>query len=522
MQIYIHVPFCVKKCHYCSFYSLPVSSLNILEDYKPSVTLRDKNMDIYEGIETAESQVVQKKPAIQSLSAFLTGKEIKENPAVEIEINNPKLTLADALFSKEQAKHLKEKLGIAENTGKPAPKKIQRLKLPKEFCQNLNEKHPLQESSEFKLWKKTILKELGILSEFYGKKPITSIFFGGGTPSFIPLKAMEEILFFIIGHFAVLEDCEITLEANPESINNIKAIAYKKMGFNRVSLGVQTLDGKSLEMMGRPHTALQAQQAYFSLRSAGFGNISLDFIWATPQQKLRSWVYDIKNAIKLGPEHISAYNLTIEPGSYFDLLNQEGKLELAGEQEQAQMYKTGAALLEEAGYMQYEISNFAKMGYQCRHNLGYWTGNDYIGAGPAAASTVGNIRRTHTPSLENWAVDIATSFKDDIKAQTQGKILRSSANYVTEKLTQTEQLCELVMLSFRTSKGLSLKKYQELNGQSFMKEHQKLIELLNKNDLLRIKNGHAYLTKNGMLVSNSILEYFFRSIKENRQKLLQQ
>lgn len=520
MQLYIHVPFCVKKCHYCAFYSIPASSLNILENFKPTLTFIGKSADFYEGTEPVQSSTQSKNAGnVQSLSSFLTAKSKLNSTEAAAEPNMPAFSLADAFLSKEQANRLRAKLGM----NGPLPRKIpqkKRMKLPKEFCCKFREEHPLKQSPEFRLWKATILKELGIIAQYYGTTPITSIFFGGGTPSFIPLKDMEDIMQFILSRFSVFEDCEISLEANPDSINNIKAAAYKKMGFNRVSLGVQSLNNDYLQLMGRPHTALQAQQAYHALRSAGFANISLDFIWALPTQRLKTWLDDLKKAVKLAPEHISAYGLSIEEGSYFDLLDKEGRLQMADEQEQAQMYKTGSALLEEAGYMQYEISNYAKMGMQCRHNLGYWLGNDYMGAGPAAASTVGNIRRTHSSNLEEWARDISACFAEDIKAQAENRLPpnNTAANYVTECLTPVEQLCELVMLRMRTAKGLNLAEYEALAHKNFVKEHQKLIQLLDKNNLLRIKNGHAFFTRNGMLVSNSILEHFFKAIKENQRK----
>lgn len=521
MQLYIHVPFCVKKCHYCTFFSLPANQLSILENFRPKLMQIDAATNIYEGIEEV---IPQKAQNVQSLSSFLIGKKQDSSPQFIADEDTTQqahpLTLADAFLSKEQADILRAKFGISEfSPQNKQRKKAKRMKLPKEFCFHFLEEHPLKQSPEFQLWKTTLLKELSILAEQYKNKPITSIFFGGGTPSYIPIKDMEDILFFIIGHFSVLEDCEISLEANPESMTNIKAVAYKKMGFNRVSLGVQSLNNKYLQILGRPHSNHDAQKAYHALRSAGFANISLDFIWAIPEQRLRTWTDDLKEAIKLSPEHISAYGLSIEEGSYFDLLDKEGKLKLAGEQEQAQMYKTASAMLEEAGYMQYEISNYAKMGYQCRHNLGYWLGNDYLGAGPSAASTVGNIRRTHSANLEEWAIDISTGFANDIEAQIHGKKYSGASNYTTEYLSKTEQLCELVMLRLRTTKGLNVAEYNERSKSNFLKEHKQLLQLLDKNNLMRIKNGYVYFTRNGMLVSNSILEHFFRNIRENQAKL---
>lgn len=519
MQLYIHVPFCAKKCHYCAFYSLPASQLTILENFRPKLTQIDISTNIYDGIQEA---VPQKAQNVQSLSSFLTRKKQETAPQLILTDTNTKqsMSLADAFLSKEQADALRAKFGINEfSPQNMQAKKAKRMKLPREFCFHFAEEHPLKQSPEFHLWKTTILKELSILAEHYKNTSITSIFFGGGTPSFIPIKDMEDILFFIIGHFSVLEDCEISLEANPDSITNIKAVAYKKMGFNRISLGVQSLNDKYLKILGRPHSSHDAQKAYHALRSAGFANVSLDFIWAIPEQRLRTWTDDLKEAISLSPEHISAYGLSIEEGSYFDLLDKEGKLKLAGEQEQAQMYKTASAMLEEAGYMQYEISNYAKMGYQCQHNLGYWLGSDYLGAGPSAASTVNHIRRTHSSSLEEWAVDISTGFANDIEAQVQNKEYKGTSNYTTEYLSNTEQICELVMLRLRTAKGLNVAEYNELSKSNFLREHSRLLHLLDKNNLMRIKNGYVYFTRNGMLVSNSILEHFFRNIKENQEKL---
>ncbi len=540
MLLYIHVPFCAKKCNYCAFFSLPTASLNIEEVFKPSLTLITPPSALYESTpisspfkisstarqQTAKQTILsqpkktpQKTSSVQSLSAFLTGREIEKNSTITIKSDKPSSTLADAFLSKEQAEHLRNKLGIAKfQENQIIEKKVERMKLPQSFSINFKEEHPLLTSSEYSLWKRTILQELSILADFYKDKPITSIFFGGGTPSYIPIADIEQILFHIIGKFSVLEDAEITIECNPESLTNYKALGYFKMGFNRASLGVQSLNNKHLNIMGRPHSAMQAHQAFHYLRTAGFQNISLDFIWGVPSQRLRTWIDDIKAAIKLDPEHISAYGLTIEQGTEFDLLDKEGKLEFASEMEQSQMYKTGSGLLEEAGYMQYEISNYAKMGYQCKHNLGYWLGDDYLGAGPSGASTVNHIRRTHAQNIEDWAIDIATSLAQDLSDQQKGKLCTTSS-YTTEQLNHVEQICELLMLRLRTSKGLNVAEYKALTGKAFLKEHNKLIQLLDQNNLMRMKNGYAYFTRTGMLVSNSILEHFFKAIREKYGKL---
>lgn len=631
MQIYIHVPFCRKKCHYCSFYSTPTASshddfVSLPEENLNNITTSGIGINLFDAnnkkkpytqilnsknskkktpssIDTINVNIstikslsdlipnisganTKKNQGVQSLADILRNKQDKEK-SQNTKKNQPTgPTLADALLSKDQAKNLRESLGLPhleKNNAKiekdsqtpsslfkdtpnsqisfsptqdiqieKTTKNIKslflgktlehgdltsfnadmrsmlnganistldqasRLPLPLLLPKSFVENNSLSHDPLYQLWKKALVNELKIFSEFYSKTPITSIFFGGGTPSIIPIKDMEAILRTIFKNFHITHNAEISMEANPESITKEKAIAYSRMGFNRISLGIQSLQDENLQTMGRIHSAMDAVKAFHILRDARFHNISIDLMWGLPNQKNKNWIADIKEAITLDPEHISCYGLSIDEGSIFEDWERDGKIQLPTEKEQALMYKTSSQLLKEAGYLQYEISNFSKMGYQCRHNLGYWQGADYIGLGPSAAGTINNIRRTHASSIIDWAQDIQNnSLAQDIRFHLFENIspTASAPNFTKEILSPLNQALELIMLRLRTSKGLALSEYKELTGRSFMSDNKPLIQMLNKHNLLRVNKGQVFLTLNGMLVSTSILEKFFENTK---------
>lgn len=628
MQIYIHVPFCRTKCHYCSFYSVPTVSsqttpitspdknfnniaasgigINLFDandktelyrqllnskkkTHPPTDTINVKSKTVKSLstlIPKISEQNTKKSQGVQSLADILRSKKdttISQKAKIS-QATGP--TLADALLSKDQAKDLRESLGyplleeneIKSNKSSPNPASLykdtsnaksifsstqeiqvkktsqsiqslflgktlqheelnnfnadmrtassganistldqaSRIPLPLLLPKNFIEHNTLSNDPLYQLWKKALLTEIKIFAEFYSNTPITSIFFGGGTPSLVLIKDMETILRTIFKNFHVTHNAEISMEANPESITKEKAIAYSRMGFNRISLGIQSLQDSNLQTMGRIHSAMGAIQAFHTLRDARFHNISIDLMWGLPNQTNKNWVADIKEAINLDPEHISCYGLSIDEGSIFEEWEEEGRIQLPNEKEQALMYKTSAQRLKEAGYLQYEISNFSKIGYQCRHNVGYWQGADYIGLGPSAAGTINNVRRTHANSIIEWAQDIqSNNLAQDIRFHIFDNMppMTSEPNFTKEILSPLNQALELIMLRLRTSKGLALSEYKKLTGRSFMNDNKSLIHILNKHDLLRANKGYIFLTLNGMLVSTSILERFFENTK---------
>lgn len=340
----------------------------------------------------------------------------------------------------------------------------------------------------------TLLMELAHWGDRMGGAEVQTVFFGGGTPSLLPPRIVGTLMERLNKYFTLAPRAEVTLEANPESLRGGHRVTeYLAAGINRLSIGVQTLDESMLRVLGRPHKAPDSLHAAFLAREAGCANINLDLMWGLPGQSVRQWLQTLKDVIRMAPDHISAYGLTLEPGTPMELDVEEGRMVLPPERDQNIMFMEGAALLEQHGYLHYEISNFARMGFQCRHNVGYWEGEDYLGMGPSATSTVNGRRWTNPANLAAW------------NARTR----EHSIGQEVETLTPETRVLELLMLRLRTSRGLRVKAYREMTGRDFMRDHQRLIQALHENNLIRIRDGYLRLTRSGMLVSNAILSNLF-------------
>ncbi|MBQ9537532.1 MAG: radical SAM family heme chaperone HemW [Desulfovibrionaceae bacterium] len=344
-----------------------------------------------------------------------------------------------------------------------------------------------------------LLQEVRLWGQRLGQVAVSSIFWGGGTPSLLPISILGKILEQLHQCFKIASQAEITLEVNPEAIAGpLQGLEYLKLGFNRLSMGVQSLDADLLHMLGRRHKAQDSINALKSLKEAGWVNVGVDLMWGLPRQSIRQWLYTLKEIVRLEPMHISAYGLTLEEGTPLAKSCALGNLHLPPERDQNTMFLDGAAFLQSEGYLHYEISNFARMGYQCRHNMGYWHGEDYLGLGPSATSTLNNKRWTNPANLKDWEAQV-----------TSGDIGQDE-----EELTPLLKVLEMLMLSLRTSRGLELKKYQLMTGHDFLRDHQPMIQALHENGLIRLMNGYMRLTTSGMLVSNAILANLFERTKQ--------
>lgn len=350
-----------------------------------------------------------------------------------------------------------------------------------------------------------VLAELAAWGERLGRTRVETVFFGGGTPSLLPAGLLARLLEAVGKTFMLATDAEITAEANPESaLADGWLFEARQAGINRLSLGVQSFCDTDLARLGRAHDARTAEAAFTTARAAGFTNISLDLMWGLPGAPGRPrsqshWLLQLKRAGELKPEHISAYGLTVEEGSPLEQSCAREECSLPGEKDLASMYLAGAEFLEGQGYMQYEISNYARMGFECRHNTGYWQGADYLGLGPAATSTLHGRRWTNPADPRLWRERVREQCMDD-GAETLGKQTR---------------LKELLMLRLRTSKGLALKEYQTLGGRAFSHDFKELAGVLCKNGLAATRDGRFRLTRSGMLVSDAILAHFFAALERN-------
>lgn len=345
-------------------------------------------------------------------------------------------------------------------------------------------------------WASALLCEMRREAEALGHPSLRTVFFGGGTPSLLSPSLVGAVLDAAAGLFSLDAQAEISMEANPESMNEEKARGFRLAGVNRVSLGVQALDDALLAALGRVHDKKTALSAYSALRRAGFHNVGLDLMWGLPGQSVDNWKAQLAEAAALSPEHLSCYGLMLEEGTPF--FRERENLRLPAEEEAAAMYEEGGALLEAAGYAQYEISNYAKQGFACRHNTGYWQGKEYLGLGPAAVSCTGNERRSNVADLEAW-----------LSAVRQGKRAAS-----VERLGFTEKAEELVMLGLRTAQGLDLAAYRALTGRDFEKDNAALIGELLRRAMAGKKDGRFFLTRKGMLVSSAVMEQCFERIPE--------
>ena len=345
----------------------------------------------------------------------------------------------------------------------------------------------------------TLLMELALWGDRLGGRRVESVFFGGGTPSLLPPKIVGIILERLHKIFAIDDNAEISLEANPESFKGtLLPSQYLACGINRLSLGLQSLDPDMLRILGRVHKAQDSLNSLLAAREAGFVNIGVDLMWGLPGQSVRHWLQSLKDVVRLAPEHISAYGLTLEPGTVLERQCSEGLLQMPPERDLNIMFVEGAAYLEGQGYLQYEISNYSRMGYQCRHNLGYWQGVDYLGLGPSATSTINNKRWTNPAHQKAWAEKIA-----------QGSVAGNE-----ELLSPLIRVLEMIMLSLRTVRGLSLKRYKEMTGHDFLIDHKRMVQALHDNGLIRIRQGLLRLTPSGMVVSNAIISNLFAQTKK--------
>lgn len=398
LGIYIHVPFCVRKCGYCGFYSIPVRD-EVLSEYAKAI----------------ESQILN-----QSF-------------------------------------------------------------VPKEI-------------------------ETFDVNRYY----VDSIFFGGGTPSLLSSESMQRILSAVDSVFCIDKDAEITVEANPGTLNLDKLLAYKSAGISRISLGIQSFDDYELRQIGRIHDTEVALKTIEACRRAGFENLNLDLIFSLPNQTLEGWESNLKTAIDISPEHLSIYGLQLEEGTDFFERFKAGEFDETSDILDRAMYHKTCDMLKDSGFKHYEISNWSRPRRECRHNLKYWNFDDYLGIGPSAASFVCGVRFEVAPSV----VDFISAYgSDDIKEQYKERCAGRQENLFSNihQNTLRDSAGEFAFTALRTVDGISFDKFKSEFGIDFMKfyESEKSeIEYYIELGYLNIDENGIRLTRRGIDISNSIMSLF--------------
>ena len=344
---------------------------------------------------------------------------------------------------------------------------------------------------------KALEKEIKIKAEENKLLKINTIYIGGGTPSFIDSKHIVYIINAIKESFNVKENAEITIEVNPRTVTKNKLEDYIKCGINRISIGLQTTNNELLKQIGRIHTYEQFLETYNLIRMVGFNNINVDLMLALPNQTIKDLEDSLNKVIMLKPEHISVYSLILEEKTKLYDLVESGKLELLDESIERNMYWKVKNILEQNGYKHYEISNFAKQGYESKHNLDCWNQEEYLGMGVAAHSYLNNKRYSNTENLEQYINKLLDEegIKNDIVT-------------VHEEQTLEDKQKEYMLLGLRKIEGIKISDFKNKFVQNPIYIFRKELDKLVKEDLIQVEDNNIKLTKKGLDLANLVFEEF--------------
>ncbi len=387
---------------------------------------------------------------------------------------------------------------------------------------------------------KALLREISFMAENASEYEVISVFFGGGTPSLLNKSQIERIMSAIRKGYCLAQDCEITLECNPATADYDKLAFFKACGINRLSIGLQSANDKELKELGRIHNYRQFLATYEAARKAGFTNINIDIMSALPGQTFESYTDTLQKVISLNPEHISAYSLIIEEGTpFYDRYgeNREASIiskanevaqsidyapmypSLPDEDTERKMYHVTKTILEKEGYLRYEVSNYAKKGLECRHNLTYWTGVDYLGFGIGAASYFqgyrfkngGNIQKYEELFSNNRSVMQQSAGRKEcqgMQSNVSEQMIFHNFHEEIQCLSVEEQMEEFMFLGLRLNRGISMAEFERRFERSVESVYGSVIERFTKEKLLLNREGRICLSQKGMDVANYVMAEF--------------
>lgn len=374
------------------------------------------------------------------------------------------------------------------------------------YCDFCSFSAPMEEVENYGM---LLQKEMRLAAKPYGEAQISTVFLGGGTPSVLPPKTLGGVLSTLTTCFSLTGDVEFSAEANPGTLTEEWLSVAQSYGVNRLSLGVQAAQDRLLKALGRIHSFEEARQSVEMIRRQGIHNVNVDVMFGLPGQSVRDYLETLEAAHTLAPTHISAYGLILEEGTKISAMVEKGALTLPDEDMAAEMYEQGAGWLSAHGYAQYEISNFAREGYACRHNLGYWQGEWYLGLGlnshsmlpEAVGADASYVRVENTADLAVYQAMLQSG-----KLPVQGRV----------PVSPSEAMFETVMLELRTTAGIGIRDFERRHGKPLQSVYGRPMEQLIGEGLALWHEdparGRSFaLTKKGLLVQNAVLMRFMET-----------
>jgi len=339
----------------------------------------------------------------------------------------------------------------------------------------------------------SIASELKLQKAYLNHEPISTVYFGGGTPSILEIKELEKLTRSIDLNFNLIATPEITLEANPDDLSKKKLSGLKSLGINRLSIGIQSFQDKTLKFLNRAHNAYEAIKCIENARHIEFDNLSIDLIFSIPGQSITDLDFDISQALLLNPEHISVYSLTIEDKTVFGNWQSKGKFIQVSDEESAKQFELVITRLEENSYEQYEISNFCRDSNYAQHNTAYWKNVNYLGVGPGAHSFNGKSRQSNIANNHKY----------------MNSIEKGIVPFVLDKLSDRSMANEYLMTSLRTKWGCELKKLHTRFGYDLQKQQNDKLQELIKTEMIYTMDEIIFLTKKGKFVADQIISELF-------------
>lgn len=380
------------------------------------------------------------------------------------------------------------------------------------YCDFLSFAVPGEKKGEILSYVNLLKREIIASSREYRDHQVISVFWGGGTPSLLPAESVSEVMAVLKEYYHMVPEAEITVEANPGTVTADKLVAYRESGINRLSIGLQSTDDEELRRIGRIHDYRTFLKTYRLAREAGFRNINIDLMAALPGQSVASYLETLERTVQLAPEHISAYSLILEEGT--PLYERQEEYCFPTEEEDREMYLLTDSRLSACGYHRYEISNYAREGYECRHNKVYWQRGDYAGFGLGAASMVRNVRWSNPSQPERYeryvtGMDMG-EIQGDVSAESRTERGQAGTAVMPGRqvLTQKEQMEEFMFLGLRMMCGVGRQEFAEQFGQEIEEAYGEALRKMYRQELLVREEDRIRLTARGVDVSNYVMAQF--------------